>query len=205
MTVKNHVRWVDGRTVVYNTECRIKTRLGNIIHQDHLFLFFALRDTVAATVAAAVRFGALLCLFRGNLDDAAADSSRVSSSSTSSSVSPSVPVATLVLVLGTFPSSPLSCVKALLSLSPPTKPAISDLLRTRLVRLPRDLRAGESTCGEDGGDIETRTRRDEMSDSQISSNGNENSCRKKGWPDKFSDGEGERIADGVEPLEPAES
>lgn len=133
------------------------------------------------------------------------DSSRVSSSSTSSSVSPSVPVATLVLVLGAFPSSPLSCVKALLSLSPPTKPAISDLLRTRLVRLPRDLRAGESTCGEDGGDIETRTRRDEMSDSQISSNGKENSCRKNGWPDKFSDGEGERIADGVEPLEPAES
>lgn len=55
--------------MVYNTECEIwKYIILTDLLTDHLFLFFALRDAVAATVAAAVRFGALFCFVRGTLD-----------------------------------------------------------------------------------------------------------------------------------------
>lgn len=46
------------------------------------------------------------------------------------------------------------------------------------MRFPRDFRVGDDAYGEDGGDAVTRTRRGVISDSKVSSVGNEYSLWK---------------------------
>jgi hypothetical protein len=59
-------------------------------------------------------------------------------------------------------------------------------------------------AGDDGMDAVARIRRNEMIVSNDSSNGSVNSSRKKGCPERFSDGEGEGIDTGVELFERGE-
>jgi hypothetical protein len=117
------------------------------------------------------------------------------------SVPPSVPVTTLSLGVGA-PSSPLSCVKALLSLSPPTKPAMFALaLPPRLVFRPTLVldRATGDGAGEEGGDAVARIRRDATSASIESSGGSMYSESKKESPSSVPDAED--IGVGVDLLE----
>lgn len=81
---------------------------------------------------------------------------------------------------------------------------MSSLLFPRFLP-PRFLPETEGDgAGDDGIDAVVRIRRNEMRDSNDSSNGNANSSRKKGCPERFSNGDGEGIETGVELLEPGE-
>lgn len=130
------------------------------------------------------------------------ETSRISASSSPYSVPPSVMVTLSRGVGGRMPSSPLSCVSALLSLSPPTNPARSSLLLPRLAWRPARVRAGGcGGAGERGGEMGDwlrRTRRWATSSSTLGSYGRANSSRKKGWAARLSEGEGERMETGVE-------
>jgi hypothetical protein len=128
-----------------------------------------------------------------------------SSSSSAYSVPASVPVTMLPFGVGAALSSPLSCVKALLSLSPPTNPAKLALLLPFF--LPRPLLgfAGGVGMGGGEGDAESRMRRAEIIDSNDSSHGKANSLRKKGCAERFSVGDGDPFVCGVELLEPGDS
>lgn len=131
---------------------------------------------------------------KGRIMHAPGDSSRSSSSSSPSSVPASVPPMTLPRGVGATLSSALSWVSALLSLSPPTRPAMSRLLRPRRRRPPRPG-AGNST-GEGAGESEgneavSRIRRAARSVSMCASAGSVNSDRKKGCRERFSVGDGD--------------
>lgn len=201
--------------------------------QDHFFFFFVVRGVDADAAAprvlpvpvAAPFFGGFLrvplllgevgagskesssVICHNEIYDVPGEGSRISvSSSPPYSVPPSVMVATLSLgVGGTIPSSPLSCVKALLSLSPPISPAKSSLLLPRL----RPARVRPVTgCGEGEGDIGegvSRIRRCEMISSIFASYGRVYSSRKKGCAARLSEGEGERMEMGVECVEVRDS
>ena len=53
---------------------------------------------------------------------------------------------------------------------------------------------GDGVGVDDGMEAVARTRRTATSDSNDSSVGSANSSRKKGWRERFSEGDGERIA-----------
>lgn len=124
-----------------------------------------------------------------------------SSSSSAYSVPPSVPVATLSLGVGTTLSSPLSCVSALLSLSPPTSPAVTFPLAFPFLPPRAGLvgTAGEGAGDVEGKDTDARVRRATMRALIDSSDGRAYSARKKGCRDRFSEGDGERRGRGGVP------
>lgn len=121
-----------------------------------------------------------------------------SSSSSAYSVPASVPVATLSRGVGATLSSPLSWVNALLSLSPPTKPAmcLSLLFPFRPPRPDFVCVTGDGAGDEEGRDTDARIRRSDMMASNVSSWGRVYSCRKKGCIERLSDGDGERGGNG---------
>lgn len=92
-----------------------------------------------------------------------------------------MPVATEPIRGGVMLSSPLSCVKALLSLSPPTRPAKLLLVFPFLVDLVVFSTTGDEGPGDDEGkEAEERMRRCEIIFSIVSSCGSVNSSRKYG-------------------------
>lgn len=97
----------------------------------------------------------------GSIADVPGDCSRPSPSSSSAySVPPSVPVAMLSRGVGDTLSSPLSCVSALLSLSPLTRPAMFlSLLFPFLPPARRPIGEGEVEGEEDGRDAVVCIRR----------------------------------------------
>lgn len=184
--------------------------------------------------------GERVCAVRWKLeinDEHIRDGSLISVSSSSPySVPPSVTVpAVTTLSRGVSgsgsPSSPLSCVNALLSLSPPTNPASLLWLfpgRSRFLPFAGDdvdegccccaprFDADDGGCGcggetgegdaggepgVEGADAVLRMRRCEMMVSMSSSYGRWNSERKKGWFARFSEGKGDGIGIGSAFLE----